>query len=436
MLDIRWIRKNTDLLKKALEERGYNFDLEAFLKIDEEKRLLQQRLENLYAEQNKFDAQIKKIAQDPSAQNSPLLKEAKQLKGEILALEARYAELSSLLQKQLYRIPNIPHPSLPRGDASFNRIVKEWGELKKIDFKPLTHIELGEHLNILDFKRASKICGANFSLFKGDGSLLERALINFMLDLHTCKHGYKEVFPPFLVNRNSMTTTAQLPNLEVEMYRLKDDDYFLIPTAEVPVTNIHADEIINEEDLPLCYVAYSACFRREAGSYGKETKGLIRVHQFDKVELVKFTKPEDSYLELEKLLQDACEVIELLEIPYRVVLLSTQDLSFAAAKCYDIEIYAPGLKRWLEVSSCSNFEDFQARRGNIRLRRKNPKNPKIKTEYVHTLNGSGVALARLIIAVLENYQQRDGTILIPQVLRKYMHQKEYIKKNDRENQTD
>jgi seryl-tRNA synthetase len=259
-------------------------------------------------------------------------------------------------------------------------------------------------------------------LFKADAAYLERALINFMLDLHTQEHGYKEVFPAFLVNRQSMLTTGQLPKLEEDMYRLKDDDLFLIPTAEVPVTNIHRDEVLEEDGLPIYYTAYTACFRREAGSYGKDTKGLMRVHQFDKVELVKFVKPQDSYAELEKLLADVCEVLELLEIPYRVVVLATGDISFAATKCYDIEIYAPGIDKWLEVSSCSNFEDFQARRGNIRY--KDKESGKIK--FVHTLNGSGVALARLVVAILENYQNQDGSITIPLVLRKYMAGKEKI----------
>ncbi|RKY28126.1 MAG: serine--tRNA ligase, partial [Candidatus Omnitrophota bacterium] len=287
---------------------------------------------------------------------------------------------------------------------------------------PLTHIELAENLGIIDFKRASKITGSNFILFKGQGALLERALFNFMLDLHTQKHGYKEVFPPFLVNRASMTGTGQLPKLEEDMYRLKDDDLFLIPTAEVPVTNIFRDEVLEEEQLPVYYTAYTACFRREAGSYGKETKGLARVHQFDKVELVKFVKPGNSYEELEKLVRDAEEVLQLLKLPYRVVMLATQDLSFSASKCYDLEVYSPGIDKWLEVSSCSNFEDFQARRANIRYKDKATG----RKLFLHTLNGSGIALARTVVAILENYQQEDGCIVIPEVLRKYMHARETI----------
>ena len=294
------------------------------------------------------------------------------------------------------------------------------GPAKNIS-NPRSHIELAEHLDIIDFNRAAKITGSNFILYKGEGARLERALYNFMLDLHTSKHGYKEIFPPFLVNRASMTGTGQLPKLEDDMYRLKDDDLFLIPTAEVPLTNIFRDEILNEEDLPVYYTAYTACFRREAGSYGKDTRGLMRVHQFDKVEMVKFVKPESSYDELEKLVNNAETVLQLLGLPYRVILLSTGDISFAASKCYDLEAYAPGLDKWLEISSCSNFESFQARRANIKYRKKDK-----KVEYLHTLNGSGVALARTVIAILENYQQPDGTVLIPEVLRPYMNSKERI----------
>jgi seryl-tRNA synthetase len=317
----------------------------------------------------------------------------------------------------LISIPNVPHPSLPVGDAACNKLVRSWGEPKKFDFKPLDHIELCQNLDIVDFNRATKITGSNFILFKGWGAKLERALINFMLDLHTGKHGYTEVFPPFLVNRASMLGTGQLPKLEEDMYKLKDDDLFLIPTAEVPVTNIFRDEIIDEEKLPVYYTAYTACFRREAGSYGKDTKGLIRVHEFDKVEMVKFVKPEDSYDELEKLVGNAEEVLQILGLPYRVVMLSTQDISFSASKCYDLEAYTPGADKWLEVSSCSNFEAFQARRANIKIRRKEGK----KVEFLHTLNGSGIALARTVVAILENYQQEDGSVLVPEALQPYLN---------------
>jgi seryl-tRNA synthetase len=326
------------------------------------------------------------------------------------------------LDKSLLVIPNIPHSSVPVGDAFCKKTVRSWGELPKFDFKPASHIELSQHLDIIDFGRAAKITGSNFILYKGWGARLERALINFMLDLHIKKHGYTEVFPPFLVNRQSMTGTGQLPKLEEDMYRLKDDDLFLIPTAEVPVTNIFRDEILNEDDLPIYYTAYTACFRREAGSYGKDTKGLIRVHQFDKVELVKFVKPENSYNELEKLVLDAEDVLQLLGLPYRVAMLATGDLSFAASICYDLEAYAAGIDLWLEVSSCSNFESFQAKRANIKFRRKDTK----KLDFVHTLNGSGIALARTVVAILENYQQKDGSVVIPQALRPYLDGKERI----------
>ena len=320
-------------------------------------------------------------------------------------------------------VPNIPHDSVPVGDVSANKVVRSWGELRRFDFPPLTHTELADALDIIDFSRAAKISGSNFVLYKGWGARLERALINFMLDLHTQKHAYTEVFPPFLVNRKAMTGTGQLPKLEADMYRLKEEDYFLIPTAEVPVTNIFADEFLKEEELPVYYAAYTACFRREAGSYGKETKGLIRVHQFDKVELVKFVQPQTSYDELEKLVKDAEEVLQLLELPYRVVSLSTQDLSFAASKCYDLEAYAPGLDMWLEVSSCSNFGDFQARRANIKYRRRDK-----KSEHPHTLNGSGVALARTLVCLLENHQQKDGSVIIPEALRPYLNGESCIPK--------
>jgi len=319
-------------------------------------------------------------------------------------------------------IPNIPHPSVPVGTPDKAQVIRTWGEPRQFDFKPLPHIDICQNLDIIDFQRATKITGSNFILFKGAGARLERALISFMLDLHTSSHGYTEIFPPFLVNRRSMIGTGQLPKLEEDMYKLKDDDLFLIPTAEVPVTNIFNDEILDEEKLPIYYTAYTACFRREAGSYGKDTKGLVRVHQFDKVEMVKFVKPETSYDEHEKLLNNAEAVLQILGLPYRVITLSTQDISFACSKCYDIEAYAPGMDKWLEVSSCSNFESFQARRANIRFRRKDTK----KVEFVHTLNGSGVALARTVVAILENYQQKDGSVVIPECLRRYFDGAEKI----------
>jgi len=415
MLDPKFIRENPDLVRQALKDRNDKFDLDAFLILSEERRKIMRQTEELYAEKNKIDDAMKlllKSKQDLTAK----IEEGKEIKKRIGEFDESFTVLDAQFKDQLLRIPNVPHSSIPKGHPSNNKIVKEWGERRNFDFKPLDHIVLSENLDIIDFKRAAKISGSNFVLFKGQGAKLERALLNFMLDLHTQKHGYREVFPPMLVNRDSMRATGQIPKLEDDMYRLKDDDLFLIPTAEVPVTNIHRDEILEESLLPVYYTAYTACFRREAGSYGKDTKGLMRVHQFDKVELVKFVKPENSYGELEALLGNACTVLELLNIPYRVLILATGDISFAAAKCYDIEIYAPGIDKWLEVSSCSNFEDFQARRGNIRYKDKETG----KLKFVHTLNGSGVALARLVIAIIENYQESDKSITIPEVLRPYM----------------
>ncbi|MDI6758523.1 MAG: serine--tRNA ligase [Candidatus Omnitrophota bacterium] len=444
MLDIKFIRENLDLVKTSIRNRNLELDIDGLIRLDNSRRKILIELEGLAAEKNKANDEI-----------SALLKAKKDAKDKIVSmketalkideLKAKLKEINIELDKSLAIIPNTPSSLVPVGDASAQRIVRSWGELPKfntfdsscqrqdslsinpstslkIDFKPANHIELSQRLDIIDFGRATKITGSNFILYKGWGAKLERALINFMLDLHTKKHGYTEIFPPFLVNRASMIGTGQLPKLEEDMYCLKDDDLFLIPTAEVPVTNIFRDEILNEEDLPIYYTAYTACFRREAGSYGKDTKGLTRVHQFNKVEMVKFVRPEDSYVELERLVKDAEDVLQLLGLPYRVIMLPTGDLSFAASLCYDLEAYASGADKWLEVSSCSNFEGFQARRANIRLRRKDTK----KIDYVHTLNGSGVALARTMIAILENYQQKDGSVVIPEVLRPYLGGEERI----------
>lgn len=414
MLDIKFIRENTDLVKKALKSKNSDFDVDAFLTLDEQRRQLSGEVDTLRAQQNTLNDQVSSLIKQKKDPKE-VIGQSKEISAKISSLEQEFKEIKQNFQWQMLNIPNIPHSSSPIGGAAENKVIKTAGKPKEFDFKPLGHIELSERLDIIDFKRGAKLTGSNFILYKGLGAKLQRALIDFMIDLHTTEHGYREVLPPFIASKASMTTTAQLPKLEEDMYRVKDEDYFLIPTAEVPVTNIHSDEILDEKELPVKYTAYTACFRKEAGSYGKDTKGLVRVHQFDKVELVKFTKPEHSYNELESLLCDACKVIELLEIPYRITLLSTGEISFAAAKCYDIEIYAPGIDRWLEVSSCSNFEDFQARRGNIRYRDKESGKPK----FVHTLNGSGVALPRLVIALLENYQQKDGSVIIPEVLRKY-----------------
>ncbi len=416
MLDIKFIRENQDLVKQAIKNRALKIDIDSIIKIDDTRRKALNEFEELAAKRNKANDEIGVLLKEKKDAKVKI-SSMKEISKHIGGLEAQLKEQETELNKLLLNIPNLPHSSLPVGDASCNKIVRSWGEVKKLDFKPLSHIELCQNLDIVDFNRATKITGSNFILFKGWGAKLERALINFMLDLHTNEHGYTEIFPPFLVNRASMLGTGQLPKLEEDMYKLKDDDLFLIPTAEVPVTNIFRDEILEEDKLPINYTAYTACFRREAGSYGKDTKGLVRVHQFDKVEMVKFVKPEDSYAELEKLVADAEEVLQLLELPYRVVMLSTQDLSFAASKCYDLEAYAVGTDKWLEVSSCSNFESFQARRANIRFRRKEGK----RIEFVHTLNGSGVALPRTVVAILENYQQEDGSVLIPKALQPYLN---------------
>ena len=425
MLDIKFIRDNPGIVKEALKARDSKLNIDELLSLDEERRKLLVETETLKAERNKANDEITAAIK---AKRNPkeIIDKMKVVSQKVADLDKKVGEVDQKLTNLLYIIPNIPDKSVPVGSPENNKIVRSWGKTPVFDFNPKNHIELADILGIISFGIASKISGSNFVLYMGQGARLERALINFMLDLHTKKHGYKEIFPPFLVNRRSMTGTGQLPKLEEEMYRLKDDDLFLIPTAEVPVTNIHSGDVIDEEKLPICYTAYTACFRREAGSYGKDTKGLIRVHQFDKVELVKFVKPETSGDEHEKLLKDAEEVLQLLGLPYRVILLATGDISFAAAKCYDIELYAAGTDAYLEVSSCSNFTDFQARRANIRFKRKT-KDGRRTTEFVHTLNGSGVALARLVVAILENYQNKDGTVRIPEALVPYMDGETVIK---------
>ena len=422
MLDLKFIRDNKEIVKEAINNRGYKLDIDEFLNLDEEHRKILVEVEDLRAQRNKANDEVATILK---AKGNPkeIIAKMKPMSQKISDFEAKVEEISQKIDKIKYIIPNLPDKSLPVGGPECNKIVKSWGKTPNLGFKAKTHIELAEILDIICFGIGAKITGSNFILYKGLGARLERALINFMLDLHTKKHGYTEILPPFLVNRRSMTGTGQLPKLEDDMYRLKDEDLFLIPTAEVPVTNIHAGDTLEESQLPIKYAAYSACFRREAGSYGKDTRGLVRIHQFDKVELVKFTKPETSFDELEKLLLDAEEVLQLLELPYRVVMLATGDISFAAAKCYDIELYAAGVDTYLEVSSCSCFTDFQARRANIRYRDKATK----KTLFLHTLNGSGVALPRLVVAIMENYQNEDGSIRIPKALIPYMDGLEVIK---------
>ena len=424
MLDLAYIRDNKDKVRDALKIRAPKLDFEGFLALDSQRRELVQQTDTLRAQRNQANDRI-----------SALLKEKKDSKAEIYAMksisqkikefELKMGEIDSKVQEILYIIPNIPHISVKSGvDSTQNTEVSVWGNPKKFEFKPKEHTEIGQELGIFDAVRSSKISGSGFTVYTGVGAKLQRALINLMLDTHTKDHGYKEFWPPALVNRATMTGTGQLPKFEEDMYRLKDDDLFLIPTAEVPVTNLHRDEVLMEEELPLKYTAYTPCFRREAGSYGKDTKGLVRVHQFDKVELVKFCKPENSYEEHERLLKDAEKILQLLGIPYRVLQLCSGDMGFAAAKCYDIEAWASGLNRWLEVSSVSNFEAFQARRANIRYKRKESG----KTDFVHTLNGSGLALPRVMIAILENFQNADGSVLVPEVLRPYMGGLTHIKR--------
>lgn len=422
MLDIKFIRENPEIVKTAIKNRNLSLDISYLLDLDEKWREINAKAEELRHKRNIAADEMAELVQQKQ-DISEKRKTLKQLSQQIKEINEKVGGVKEKIDKILINIPNIPHKTVPIGkDVTENKIVKTWECSKKMEFIPKTHIELSEFLDIIDFRCAAKITGSNFVLFKGVGARLERALISLMLGLHTKKHGYTEISPPFIVNRASMIGTGQLPKLEEDMYKTTEDDFFLIPTAEVPITNIHRDEVLDADVLPLYYTAYTPCFRREAGSYGKDTRGLLRVHQFDKVELVKFVKPENSYEELEALLANAEAVLQMLELPYRVVSLSTADLSFAAAKCYDIEAWAPGVQKWLEVSSCSNFEDFQARRANIRFK----ETATNKTRHVHTLNGSGVALARTVIAILENCQQKDGSVLIPKALRAYMDGVEVI----------
>ncbi len=423
MLDIKFIRSNIDQVENMLKARNTSVDLAGFKELEEQRRNLISKSESLKAERNAKNKEIAAKRKSGEIDNS-LIEEMQTISKEIKTLDSKLKEIEEKLEKIALNIPNMLHESVPAGkDEKDNTVYKVWGEKPEFDFEPKEHWELGEKLDILDFERAAKLTGARFSLYKGLGAQLERALINFMLDIHTTEHGYTEILPPFIVNRRTMTGTGQLPKFEEDLFKLEGFDYYLIPTAEVPVTNIFSNEILNEKDLPIYYTAYTPCFRSEAGSYGKDTRGLIRQHQFNKVELVKFSKPEESYNELEKLLENAEEILKKLNIHYRVVTLCSGDTGFSAAKTYDIEVWLPGQNRYREISSCSNFEDFQARRAKIRFKRKGKKG----TEFVHTLNGSGLAVGRTFVAILENYQQEDGSIVIPEVLRKYMGGKEVIK---------
>ncbi|RLC28352.1 MAG: serine--tRNA ligase [Deltaproteobacteria bacterium] len=416
MLDLKFVRAHLDSIRKMLEERGYDLDLSPFEALDRKRRKKLAVLEELRHRRNRVSDEIaamKKKGEDASA----IIAEMKTVSSEIKEMERDLPELEEALRALLMVVPNMPHESVPVGAGEAdNPVVRTWGEIRDMDFEPLPHWDIGEKLGILDFTRAAKLSGARFALYRGAGARLERALINFMLDIHTREHGYTEVLPPFMVNSASMTGTGQLPKFEEDLFRIEGWDLYLIPTAEVPVTNIHRDEILSEKDLPLYYVAYTPCFRSEAGSYGKDTRGLIRQHQFNKVELVKFTKPEESYDELERLTRNAEEILRRLGLPYRVVTLCTGDLGFSAAKTYDLEVWLPGQNLYREISSCSNFGEFQARRAGIRFKRKG----KNRTELVNTLNGSGLAVGRTVVAILENYQQADGSVTIPEALVPYM----------------
>ncbi|MBW2093456.1 MAG: serine--tRNA ligase [Deltaproteobacteria bacterium] len=422
MLDLKFVRSNLETIQEMLKNRGYDLNISKFETLDRERRNRLSDLEELRHRRNEVSEQIASLKKNKK-DASGLILQMKQVSAEIKQKEKDVADFIEELDRLLMVIPNMPHASVVVGsDEADNPVVRTWGERRDFDFAPLAHWDIGEKLGILDFPRAAKIAGARFALYKGSGARLERALINFMLDIHTKEHGYTEILPPFMVNAASMTGTGQLPKFEEDLFKIQGWDYYLIPTAEVPVTNIHREETLQEEDLPIFYVSYTPCFRSEAGSHGKDTRGLIRQHQFNKVELVKFTRPEDSYDELEKLTRNAEEILQRLELPYRVVSLCTGDLGFSSAKTYDLEVWLPGQGLYREISSCSNFESFQARRAKIRFKRKGKRG----TELVHTLNGSGLAVGRTVVAILENYQEADGRVAIPEALKPYMDGADFL----------
>ena len=422
MLEIKFIRENSELVAKALKARGNDLDLESLFEVDSQRRKLLQEVEDLRNLRNRVSEEIgrqKKAKKDAEE----LIAQMKEVASRIKELDNLLGEKEASLNEYLFSMPNIPHPSVPVGkDETENPVIRTWGDILAFEFKPAPHWEVGERLGILDLERAAKIAGARFAVYRGLGAKLERALINFMLDLHQDLHGYTEILPPFIVNEKSLLSTGQLPKFADDLFKLENWNYYLIPTAEVPITNLHRDEILDEEMLPIHYMAYTPCFRSEAGSYGKDTRGIVRQHQFNKVELVKFCQPEHSYVELESLLLDAEEVLQKLNLPYRTIELCTGDLGFSASKTYDIEVWLPGQNRFCEISSCSNFEAFQARRANIRYRPKG----QTKTRLLHTLNGSGLAVGRTFAAILENHQQKDGSVLVPEALIKYMQGVERI----------
>jgi seryl-tRNA synthetase len=422
MLDIKYLRQNIELVRQKMDERGQKIDFDRFIELDAKRRDILQAVETLRNERNSVSKEIGELKKK-KADASALIEKM----GNVSVKIKEYDESLRLTEEELNAfvmiVPNIQHESVPQGHGSEdNKVVHTWGEKPVFSFEPKQHFELGESLNILDFTRGAKITGARFTVYRGAGAAMERALVSFMLDLHVEKHGYTEVLTPFMVNAESMTGTGQLPKFKEDLFKIEGMEYYLIPTAEVPVTNIYREEILEEDKLPIYLVAYSPCFRSEAGSYGKDTRGLIRQHQFNKVEMVKFSKPETSYDELEKLTANAEEVLEKLGIAYRTVCLCTADLGFSSAKTYDVEAWMPGQNTYREISSCSNFEDFQARRASIRFRRADNG----KVDFVHTLNGSGLAVGRTVVAILENYQQADGSVIIPEALRPYMRGLERI----------
>jgi seryl-tRNA synthetase len=423
MLDLKFLRENLEEIEKRLKTRGGDSDLSGFKELDIKRRKLLTESETLKARRNAVSEEIGKLKREKK-DASILVAEMQEEGVKLKAFEADAAAVEEEMNAFLLGVPNVPHSSVPIGrDSNDNPVVRKWGEPKTFGFSPKEHTEIGEKLGIIDFERAGKISGARFSLLMGAGALLERALINFMLDVHTTEHGYTEVLPPFMVKSSALMGTGQLPKFKEDLFKIEGWDHYLIPTAEVPVTNILNDEIIEEERLPICYTAFTPCFRSEAGSYGKDVKGLIRQHQFNKVEMVKFSSPETSYDELETLTDNAEDILRRLGLPYQVVLLCTGDMGFSSAKTYDIEVWLPGQGKYREISSCSNFEDFQARRANIRVR---PKGGKLR--FLHTLNGSGLAVGRTLVAILENYQQEDGSVIVPEALRPYMRGLEKIEK--------
>lgn len=416
MLDMKFVRENPELVEKAMQNRNMDMNLDEFLLLEKQRREVLQQVESLKSERNSVSQEISKMKKSGENADDKIL--AMRALGEKIAEDDKQLkEIEQKLKDILLTIPNMPAEDVPIGkDDSDNPVVRSWGEPAKFDFEPKAHWDVGEALDILDFERAAKVTGARFTFYKGLGSRLERAVYNFMLNVHTEEHGYTEIFPPYIVNKDSMLGTGQLPKFAEDMFKLEGLDYYLVPTAEVPVTNYHRGEILSPGQLPICYVAYSACFRAEAGSAGRDTRGLIRQHQFNKVELVKFTKPEESWDELNKLTADAEDILKRLELPYRVVRLCSGDIGFSSATTYDLEVWIPAANCYREISSCSNFLDFQARRADIKFRR----DAKSKPEFVHTLNGSGLAVGRTVCAILENYQQADGSVVIPKVLRPYM----------------